>query len=143
MMYFAGAGEYSDIFDGGFAVTPSHNDSTWNGCKILSRNAEIVCGDFGFNELKSIILNGAYENSVNRGSLKRMDIYPAFKQKILSYITSENRIPLKIAFDAGNGLGGKVFDYILRILSLKLRGCILSRMVTSLIICQIRQKRKM
>jgi len=112
MMYFA-VGEFGDEFDGGLIVTPSHNDSRWNGCKILSRNADIVGNDSGLLQLKEIIINNSYVSNIGvRGTLEKIDIYPAFKKKILSFLTSKNRKPLKIIFDAGNGLGGKIFDYV-------------------------------
>lgn len=112
MMYFA-VGEYRDIYDGGFVITPSHNDSNWNGCKIVTKNVNVVAGDSDLNEIKNIIQNNSYLEIPNqKGELSQLDIYPQFKNKILSLITSKNVKPLKIVFDAGNGLGGKIFDYV-------------------------------
>jgi len=37
---------------------------------------------------------------------------PAYKEKVLSFITTDKRRPLKIVVDAGNGIGGNVFDYV-------------------------------
>ena len=112
MLYFA-VGEYNNVFDGGFVITASHNGVGWNGCKIVTKKAKPVSGVTGLMDLKRIILEGKYEKvSEEVGTLEELDIYPAYRDKILSFITTKNRRPLNIVVDAGNGMGGKVFDYV-------------------------------
>lgn len=120
MLYFA-VGEYSDVFDGGFVITASHNGVGWNGCKIVTKNAKPVSVVSGLKDLKRIILENKYEKvSEEAGTLEELDIYPAYRGKILSFITAKNRRPLNIIVDAGNGMGGKVFDYVFDELGLQI-----------------------
>jgi phosphomannomutase len=112
ILYFA-VGEYCDSFDGGFVITASHNGVGWNGCKIVGKNAKFVSGITGLMDLKRIILEGKYEKvSDKNGSLEKLDVYPPYRDKVLSFITSKNKRPLNIVVDAGNGMGGKLFDYV-------------------------------
>ncbi|HNU76335.1 MAG TPA: phosphomannomutase/phosphoglucomutase [bacterium] len=111
-LYFA-TGEYPETFDGGLVVTASHNGAGWNGCKMVTKNAKPISGTTGLMDLKKIILENRYEKVRDvKGAVSTMDVMPEYKKKVLSFITSENKKPLKIVVDAGNGIGGKVFDYI-------------------------------
>jgi len=112
MLYFA-VGENHDTFDGGIVITASHNGVGWNGCKLITRNAKPISGVTGLMDLKRIILEDKFDKvSEEMGTLEELDIYPAYRDKVLSFITSQNRRPLNIVVDAGNGMGGKVFDYV-------------------------------
>ncbi len=114
MLYFA-VGEYSALYDGGLVVTASHNPQGWNGCKIVAKGSTPVGKDTGLEDLKEIMLTGDYKPiSKISGSLSDFYIYPEFKQKILSFIKTNKRPskPLKIIVDAGNGIGGRIFDYV-------------------------------
>ena len=112
MLYFA-TGEYSEIYDGGMVVTASHNPSGWNGCKMVNRNAKPISADTGLGDLKKIMLEGSFKKVKDTpGVRSELDIYPQFKHKILSFIKTAERRDVDIVVDAGNGIGGKVFDYI-------------------------------
>lgn len=112
LLYFAVA-RYEDIFDGGFIVTASHNDAGWNGCKLVGKKSNFIGATTGLIDLKNIILENKYEvESGNKGSISELSIADEYKKKVLSFITSKNRKPLKIVVDAGNGMGGKLFDFI-------------------------------
>ena len=111
-LYFA-TGEYPDILDGGLVVTASHNGAGWNGCKLVAKNARPISGVTGLMDLKKIILEDSYEKvNEKRGNISQLDVMPAYKEKVLSFITTDKRRPLKIVVDAGNGIGGNVFDYV-------------------------------
>jgi len=111
-LYFA-TGEYPNIFDGGLVITASHNGAGWNGCKMVAKNAKPISSVSGLMDLKKIMLEESYKKiSENIGSFEEKDIMPAYKEKVLSFIKSEKRRPLRVVVDAGNGIGGKVFDYI-------------------------------
>ncbi len=112
MLYFA-AGEYHDIFDGGLIVTASHNPVGWNGCKMVEKYAKPVGIQTGLLELKKIISTEQYKMiSDKKGTLSDLDVYPAYRQKVLSFITSKNKPQLSIIADAGNGIGGRIYDYV-------------------------------
>ena len=114
MLYFA-VGEYPALYDGGLVVTASHNPQGWNGCKIVAKGSSPVGKDTGLEDLKSIMLSESYSPiSLLSGKLSDTYIYPEFRQKILSFIKTDVRPdkPLEIVVDAGNGIGGRLFDYI-------------------------------
>jgi len=111
-LYFA-TGEYPHVFDGGLVVTASHNGAGWNGCKIVAKNAKPISSTSGLMDLKKIMLDNSYKKSSEYfGKLEEMNVMPAYKEKVLSFIKTSNNTPLKVVVDAGNGIGGKVFDYI-------------------------------
>ncbi len=120
MLYFA-VGEYSDIYDGGLVVTASHNPRGWNGCKMVGKRATRIGQSSGLFDLKEIILTGTYEKvNDTPGKISDKYIYPEFKNKILSFIKSVPTKKLNIVVDAGNGIGGKVFDYVFSSLNLNI-----------------------
>lgn len=115
MLYYATGSDES--YDCGAVITASHNPAEWNGCKIVGRKASAVGKDSGLNALKDIMLNGSYIGKSRSKDLKEINIYPEFKAKVRSFLDSESieklvKLKLKIAIDAGNGIGGKMFDYI-------------------------------
>ena len=111
-LYFA-TGEYPEIFDGGLVVTASHNGVGWNGCKMVAKNAKPISSTSGLMDLKKIIIENKYEKVRDqKGTVSEMDVMPEYRKKVLSFINLEKKKPLNIIVDAGNGIGGKVFDYI-------------------------------
>jgi len=119
-LYFV-TGQYSDIYDGGLVVTASHNGAGWNGCKMVTKNARPISGTSGLMDLKRIILEEKYEKvSEVEGTLDVKDFMYEYKEKVLSFLKTEKRKMLKIVVDAGNGIGGKVFDYIFSDLDLNI-----------------------
>jgi phosphomannomutase len=120
MIYFA-AGEYYQVYDGGLVVTASHNPQGWNGCKIVTKNAKPVGKDTGLEDMKQIILDQKYKKvSKSKGTFADSYLYPAFRDKVLSFITTKKRKPLNLVVDPGNGIGGKLFDYLFEPLGLNI-----------------------
>ncbi len=112
MLYFT-VGEYSALYDGGLVITASHNPIGWNGCKLVARNSKPIGKASGLWDLKEIIKSSAYEKvSDSPGDLSDYYVYPDFKKKVLSFLNSDEARDLKIVVDAGNGMGGKIFDYV-------------------------------
>jgi len=118
-LYFAVGDDLT--IDGGAIITASHNPSGWNGCKMIGKGGTPIGGDTGLTEIKKLMLNLEKPPlTVTPGKIIIKDIYPAFKQKVLSFIGNTKIKPLKIVVDAGNGIGGKLFDYIFEDLPLKI-----------------------
>ncbi len=117
MLYFAVGADKT--IDGGATITASHNPAGWNGCKMVGKESIALSGDYGLPEIKDLMLKNNFSESVKEGIITQMDPYPDFKQKILSFIQDTEIKPLKIIVDAGNGIGGKLFDYIFGELPLK------------------------
>ncbi len=110
MLYFKVGSDKS--FDGGATVTASHNPSGWNGCKMVAKEAFPLSGDYGLNDIKSLMIENSFKPSARIGNVTTEDIYPAFKTKILSLLKDTKLKHLKIVVDAGNGIGGNIFDYV-------------------------------
>ncbi len=127
MLYFA-VGELG--LDGGVAVTASHNPKEFTGMKIVRRGALPVGGDSGLTEIRDKALSNALSpQDTPRGqsldlsggglareageSVRRHDVYPAFVDKVLSFIDVEAIRPLRVVIDAANGMGGAMLPPVL------------------------------
>jgi phosphomannomutase len=114
MLYFA-VGELG--LDGGVTITASHNPKDYTGMKIVRRGALPVGGDSGLLEIRdrARALSGQ-SLSGQRGQTpvaEKVDIYPAFVEKALSFIDPSAVKPLRIVIDAGNGMAGAMLSPVL------------------------------
>lgn len=98
--------------DGSATITASHNPKGWNGCKMVAKQATPLSGDKGLPEVKELMLKNDFHQADKSGEVTEQDIKPAYKEKILSILKGTKIKPMKIIVDAGNGIGGKFFDYI-------------------------------
>jgi phosphomannomutase len=122
MIYFA-VGELS--IDGAVAVTASHNPKEYTGLKIVRRGALPVGGDSGLLEIRDRALS-IQAPSGHRGQTpvaEKVDIYPAFVEKVLSFVDVEQIEPLRIVIDAGNGMAGAMLPPILERLPIEAIRC--------------------
>jgi phosphomannomutase len=104
MLYFA-VGELG--LDGGIAVTASHNPKDFTGMKIVRRGALPVGGDSGLLDIRDRALSLAdVSGSQSPGHVEKVDIYPAFVEKVLSFIDVEALKQLRVVIDAANGMAG-------------------------------------
>ncbi len=112
-LYFA-VGKYG--FPAGVMLTASHNPSNYNGFKICREEARALSLDSGIAEIRDMVLSGEFPapKSGKRGDLTEKDVLDAYAEHALSMIDTDRIKPLKIAVDAGNGMGGvlvpPVFD---------------------------------
>jgi phosphomannomutase len=111
ILYFA-VGDLS--LDGGVMVTASHNPKEYNGLKIVRRGALPVGGDSGLPEIRERALK-LQEGSEETGAVaaEQVDIYPAFVDKVTSFIDVSAVQPLRAVIDAGNGMAGAMMPPIL------------------------------
>jgi phosphomannomutase len=131
MLYFA-VGELG--LDGGVAVTASHNPKEFTGMKIVRRGALPVGGDSGLTQIrdKALSLQGSQATSAKdtcegqapvlsaesgaremSKSVTKVDIYPAFVDKVLSFVDVEAIKPLRVVIDAANGMAGAMLPPLL------------------------------
>ena len=84
MLYFA-VGELG--LDGGIAVTASHNPKEYTGMKIVRRGALPVGGDSGLLDVRdrALALSAAAIETPSAPP-EEVDIYPAFADKVLSFV---------------------------------------------------------
>jgi phosphomannomutase len=110
MVYFA-VGELA--VDGAVAVTASHNPKEYTGMKIVRRGALPVGGDSGLLEIRDRALSIRGTPGSEPNIAEKVNIYPAFVEKVLSFVDVEQIKPLKVVIDAGNGMAGAMLPPIL------------------------------
>jgi phosphomannomutase len=111
MLYFA-VGELG--LDGGIAVTASHNPKDYTGMKIVRRGALPVGGDSGLLEIRDRALGLlGHDRGQAPVMAEKVDIYPAFVEKVLSFIDPSAVKPLRVVVDAANGTAGAMLPPIL------------------------------
>lgn len=117
MIYFAsGAYEY----DGLLIVTASHNPKDNNGFKFILRGAIAVSGEEGLNKMRDLINNNKLEIAEEKGKEESRDIYNDYVAKLNSIISKEKIKPLKVVVDGGNGVGGYIFQKVVKDLPIKI-----------------------
>jgi phosphomannomutase len=110
MLYFA-VGELG--LDGGIAVTASHNPKDYTGMKIVRRGALPVGGESGLLEIRDRALSLADSPGSGPTVAEEVDIYPAFVDKVMSFIDPAAIKPLRVVIDAANGMAGVMLPPVL------------------------------
>src|SRR4051812_15104580 len=98
--------------DGGIMVTASHNPKEYTGMKIVRRGALPVGGDSGLFDVRDRALAGTAPDRA-RGTVTEQDVYPAFVERVLSFVDVEAIQPLRVVIDAANGMGGVMLPPVL------------------------------
>jgi phosphomannomutase len=114
MVYFA-VGELE--LEGGIVVTASHNPKEYTGMKIVRRGALPVGGESGLMDVRDRALAGGEAarggTSRGRGEVREHDIWPAFVERVLSFVDVEAIRPLRVVIDAANGMAGVMLPPVL------------------------------
>jgi phosphomannomutase len=112
MVYFA-VGSLG--LGGGICVTASHNPKEYTGMKIVREGALPVGGESGLLDVR----DRAQELAVSRhepsarGAVTEHDVWPAFVDKVLSFVEPEAIRPLRVVIDAANGMAGAMLPPVL------------------------------
>jgi phosphomannomutase len=109
MVYFS-VGDLD--LDGGIAVTASHNPKEYTGMKIVRRGALPVGGESGLLEIRDRALKG-FDEPTASDSVEQVDIWPAFVERVLSFVDVDAIAPLKVVIDAANGMAGVMLPPVL------------------------------
>jgi phosphomannomutase len=88
--------------------TASHNPARYNGLKLCRAGAEPVSLDTGLSAIRDRAQSGDVPRAVRTGSHRELDLTAEYAEHVLGFIEPERMRPLKIAVDAGNGMGGLV-----------------------------------
>ncbi len=110
MVYFA-VGEVG--LDGGVAVTASHNPKEYTGMKIVRRGALPVGGDSGLPDIRTRAMSGDSHQTGPKGTIARYDIWPAYVDRVLSFVDVSAISPLRVVIDAANGMAGVMLPPVL------------------------------
>ena len=111
MLYFA-VGELG--LDGGIAVTASHNPKEYTGMKIVRRGALPVGGESGLLEVRdrALALSGRGGGG-GEARISPVDIWPAYVDRVMSFIDVSALRPLRVVIDAANGMAGAMLPPVL------------------------------
>ncbi|MDO8686774.1 MAG: phosphomannomutase/phosphoglucomutase [Candidatus Berkelbacteria bacterium] len=117
MLYFASA--YYDDIDGGAIITASHNPKDNNGFKFILKGAVAVSGEEGGYAMRDLIKENKLQIASELGKEESRDIYADYTKKLQSLIETSKLESLKVVIDAGNGVGGFVFEKAISGLSIE------------------------
>jgi len=110
MVYFA-VGELG--LEGGIMVTASHNPKDYTGMKIVRRGALPVGGESGLLDVRDRASSLSAPTSGGRGDVSTYDIWPAYVDRVMSFIDVSAVRPLKVVIDAANGMAGVMLPPVL------------------------------
>src|SRR6187455_2699599 len=112
MVYFA-VGELG--LDGGVAVTASHNPKDYTGLKIVREGALPVGGESGLLEIRDRALADSQGQTQGQtpGRVQKYDVWPAYVERVLSFVDVSAIRPLKVVIDAANGMAGAMLPPVL------------------------------
>jgi len=120
MVYFA-VGELG--LDGGIMVTASHNPKEYTGMKIVRAGALPVGGDSGLLDVRDRAMSGDSPPTGPEGTVSTYDIWPAFVDRVLSFVDLAAIRPLKVVIDAANGMAGTMLPPVLDRLPVEAARC--------------------
>jgi phosphomannomutase len=121
MVYFA-VGELG--LDGGIAVTASHNPKEYTGMKIVRRGALPVGGESGLMDIRDrAIALGPETGGQTSGPVQKYDVWPAFVERVLSFVDVGAIAQLRVVVDAANGMAGAMLPPVLERLPIEAVRC--------------------
>jgi phosphomannomutase len=114
MLYF---GVARGGFDGGAAVTASHNPKQYNGMKLVRKEAFPLSGEAGISDIREMLLNDTIPAAApTPGACTQQDILTDYVAHVLTFIDPAVIKPFNVVLDAGSGIGGLVapplFDHL-------------------------------
>jgi phosphomannomutase len=111
MVYFA-VGDLG--LDGGVAVTASHNPKEYTGMKIVRSGALPVGGESGLLDIRdrAVAVSGRVRGQTP-GAVEEHDIWPAYVERVLSFVDVEAIGRLRVVIDAANGMAGAMLPPVL------------------------------
>jgi phosphomannomutase len=84
----------------------------YTGMKIVRRGALPVGGESGLLEIRDRALKG-FAEPTGAGRVEQVDIWPAFVDRVLSFVDVDAIAPLKVVIDTANGMGGVMLPPVL------------------------------
>jgi phosphomannomutase len=121
MLYFA-VGDLG--LDGGVEVTASHNPKEYTGMKIVRRGALPVGGESGLLDIRDRAVAG-FDTSRGQtpGRVEKHDVWPAFVERVLSFVDVRAIRPLRVVIDGANGMAGAMLPPVLERLPVEAVRC--------------------
>jgi phosphomannomutase len=100
----------------GAMFTASHNPAAYNGIKLCRAGAKPVGKDTGLTRISEDIIAGVPEFDGPRGSSSQRDVLAEYGEFLRSLVDLAELRPLRVAVDAGNGMGGHTTPAVLGVI---------------------------
>ncbi|WP_017570949.1 phosphomannomutase/phosphoglucomutase [Nocardiopsis halotolerans] len=129
---FAGLGSTDLLYYGsghldlpGAMFTASHNPAEYNGIKMCRAGAAPISGDTGLDEIRHLAeesmaapeapgeAGGPLAHDGPAGTVTRRDLLPGYADYLRELVDLSGIRPLRVAVDAGNGMGGHTVPAVL------------------------------
>jgi len=127
MVYFA-VGSLG--LEGGAMVTASHNPKEYTGMKLVRRGALPVGSESGLLDVRDRAMSEQAatgtryrDGTVPEGSRESYDIWPAYVDRVLSFVDVSAIKPLRVVIDAANGMAGTMLPPVLERLPMETVRC--------------------
>jgi phosphomannomutase len=125
MVYFA-VGSLG--LEGGAMITASHNPKQYTGMKLVRRGALPVGGESGLLDVRDRAVAGEDTAGVRHrpcpeGAKESYDIWPAYVDRVLSFVDVAEIKPLKVVIDAAKGMAGTMLPPVLERLPVETIRC--------------------
>ncbi len=105
MLYY---GVARDGFDGGAAITASHNPKDYIGMKLVRAQALPLSGDSGIGEICDMVVHGTIPapSTTSPGARTEAALLDDYVDHVLSFIDVAVVNPFRLVLDAGSGMAG-------------------------------------
>jgi phosphomannomutase len=87
-------------------ITASHNPAKYNGIKLCREGARPVGADSGLAELREMAESGVPARDGPAGTITPRNLLADYAEHLRKLVDLSGIRPLKVAIDAGNGMGG-------------------------------------
>jgi phosphomannomutase len=101
----------------GAMFTASHNPAAYNGIKLCRAGAKPIGKDTGLTAISDEIIAGVPSFDGPAGSSEERDVLAEYGDFLRSLVDISSLRPLRVAVDAGNGMGGHTTPAVLGALS--------------------------
>jgi phosphomannomutase len=102
MLYYASG----SLGMAGAMITASHNPAKYNGIKLCREGARPVGADSGLAELREMAESGVPARDGPAGTITPRNLLADYAEHLRKLVDLSGIRPLKVAIDAGNGMGG-------------------------------------
>jgi len=100
----------------GAMFTASHNPAAYNGIKLCRAGAKPVGKDTGLTQISEDIIAGVPEFDGAHGTSSQRDVLTEYGEFLRSLVDLAELRPLRVAVDAGNGMGGHTTPAVLGVI---------------------------
>ncbi|GAB3133253.1 phosphomannomutase/phosphoglucomutase [Tsukamurella serpentis] len=90
----------------GAMFTASHNPAAYNGIKLCRAGAKPVGQESGLQQITEQVAGGVPEHHGPAGRIDERDVLDEYSQYLRGLVDLSGSRPLRVAVDAGNGMGG-------------------------------------